>query len=119
MRAAILAVLLSGCSLFGPRPPATFDAERLVDSRGMSLYTYDRDRAYTGESQCGEACARDWPPFVAPADARRVGKFGILRRDDGVRQWAYEGKPLYYNARDQAAGDTRGHGLANLWRLAR
>lgn len=110
--------MLGGCALFGPSPPARLDLDRLIDSRGMSLYTFDRDRAYTGASECDATCAKAWPPFVAAADARRVGAFGILRRDDGLRQWTYRGKPLYRFAGDRRPDDRLGHGEANLWRLA-
>ena len=34
-------------------------------------------------------------------------------RDDGKKQWAMKGKPLYYWAKDTKAGDMTGDGVAN------
>ncbi len=42
-----------------------------------------------------------------------------MTRDDGRRQWAYKGKPLYTWARDQQPGDRTGDGFNNLWRVAK
>ncbi len=66
----------------------------LVDSGGMTLYTYSPD-SY-GKSVCYAICAQRWPPFVGNAASRPVGNFTIITRDDGSKQWAYYGKPLYY-----------------------
>ena len=33
-----------------------------------------------------------------------------ITRDDGTKQWAYKGKPLYTFARDTKAGDATGDG---------
>ena len=42
--------------------------EILTDSKGMSLYTFDKDA--DSKSACVEACAAKWPPLMAAADAK-------------------------------------------------
>jgi len=36
-----------------------------------------------------------------PADALPSGFWTIATRDDGARQWAYQGYPVYTNANDK------------------
>jgi len=83
----------------------------------MTLYTFDRDSEL--KSVCNAQCAVDWPPLAAGAGAKRAGRYAIIARDDGRRQWAYKGKPLYLRATDQKPGDRSGDGVDNLWRIAR
>lgn len=99
-------------------PPAQFKIDQLIDASGKSLYTYDRDVAYSGKSLCVETCTQTWRPFLAAPGARRTGEFALIIRPDGERQWAYRGKPLYRFGRDSNPGDASGDGLDNLWRLA-
>jgi predicted lipoprotein with Yx(FWY)xxD motif len=74
---------------------------RLGDADGNPLYTYDADQS--GKSSCYSECAQEFPPFVADAHARAAGDWSILVRDDHVRQWSYQGKPLYrYSGKDPA-----------------
>ena len=42
-----------------------------------------------------------------------------IARDAGRKQWAYKGKPLYLSSRDRKPGDRTGHGVDNMWRIAR
>ncbi len=72
---------------------------RLGDATGNPLYTYDADQR--SRSSCYADCAQEFPPFVADAHARAGGDFSIIVRDDHLRQWAYQGKPLYrYSGKD-------------------
>ena len=80
----------------------------LIDASGKSLYTYDRDVAYSGKSLCVETCTQTWRPFLAAPGARRTGEFALIIRPDGERQWAYRGKPLYRFGRDSNPGDASG-----------
>ena len=75
----------------------------LTDARGMTLYTFDKDAG--GKSACNGPCAANWPPLAAAADARAYGEWTVITRDDGSRQWAYEGKPLYRWSKDAKAGE--------------
>jgi predicted lipoprotein with Yx(FWY)xxD motif len=56
---------------------------------------------------------------MASASDSNRGDWTIVVRDDGARQWAYKGKPVYYWVRDAKAGDRTGDGVNNVWRLAR
>ena len=114
----VVFVCLAGCaSLFGPPAPVNAVDGVFVDAKGMTLYTFDRDTP--GKSNCNGPCAVNWPPFGAPADAKPTGDWSVITREDGRKQWAYKGKPLYTWAKDQKPGDRSGDGFNNLWRLAR
>jgi len=85
-----------------------------VDDKGMTLYTFDEDTS--GSSACYGKCAENWPPLAAAGSA--VGDFTVIARDDGKKQWAYKGQPLYLWVRDKAPGDTTGDGVRG-WHAAR
>lgn len=88
-----------------------------VDSKGMTLYTFDKDAG--GKSACNGPCATNWPPLMAAADAKASGDWTIVARDDGSKMWAYKGKPLYTFAKDTKPGDTTGDGFLNgAWHIA-
>jgi predicted lipoprotein with Yx(FWY)xxD motif len=112
--------LASGGALAQSAEPAkvadTAKGKVLADARGMALYTFDRDSA--GTSACTGQCAQNWPPLLAPADAKPMGSWTIITRPDGGKQWAYKGKPLYGWARDGKPGDVTGDGVNNVWRVA-
>ena len=59
-------------------------------------------------------CVEAWPPVIAPADAKPVGKWTLINRRDKTKQWAYEGFALYTSAMDREPGiplgGTRGGG---------
>lgn len=120
-RLAILActLALSACASMSPRLPATVADGVFVGPNGMTLYTFDRDAMGSGRSVCNGPCATNWPPLMAGADAKPTGDWTIVVRDDGTRQWAFKGKPVYYWVRDAKPGDRTGDGVNNAWRLAR
>ena len=89
----------------------------LTNSSGMSLYTFDKDTG--GKSACTGSCATNWPPLLAGASDKASGDYSIITRDDGAKQWAYKGKPLYLWSKDQKPGDTTGDGRNNTWHLAK
>lgn len=83
----------------------------------MTLYTFDKDGG--GKSVCNGPCAANWPPFIAAADAQASGSYSVVIRDDGSRQWAYNGRPLYTWTKDAKPGDITGDGFLNgAWRIA-
>ncbi|PAY04100.1 hypothetical protein CK489_33020 [Bradyrhizobium sp. UFLA03-84] len=89
----------------------------LTDTKGMTLYTFDKDT--DGKSACNGPCATNWPVLKADAGDKAEGGYTIISRDDGSKQWAYKGKPLYTFAKDQKAGDITGDGFLNgAWHLA-
>ncbi len=89
----------------------------LVDASGMTLYTFDKDTE--NKSNCNGKCAEAWPPLMAPADAKAMGKLTVATRDDGSKQWAHEGKPLYLWMKDQKPGDTTGDNVKNVWHVVK
>ncbi len=54
------------------------------------------------------SCTQAWPPALASADAEPVGKWTIITRADGHKQWAYEGHALYTSVLDHRPGDVLG-----------
>ena len=87
-----------------------------VTTKGMTLYTFDKDSA--GKSVCNGPCAVNWPPALVADDAKASGAWSIVTRDDGLKQWAYKSKPLYYWTKDQKPGERGGDGVNGVWRAA-
>jgi predicted lipoprotein with Yx(FWY)xxD motif len=114
----LASVLASGCAVLGGAAPAKVADGVLVAPNGMTLYTFDRDTA-AGKSACNGPCATNWPPLMVPAGASASGDWSVVTRDDGGKQWAYKGKPVYFWAKDAKPGDRTGDGFNNVWRLAR
>ena len=123
---ACAAVVAAGCSsmgsgmgMMGSAPAKTADGA-LVGSTGMTLYTFDRDAAGSGKSVCNGQCATNWPPALVSDDAKASGPWTVVVRDDGLKQWAYKGKPVYAFAKDGKAGDKTGDGFMNgAWHVAK
>lgn len=85
-----------------------------ADLRGITLYSSDKDTA--SSQACVTSCLRTWVPLKAPEATLAVGDWApIQRADDGTRQWAYKGKPVYRYANDNIAGDTTGEGVDKVW----
>lgn len=61
-------------------------------------------------------CIQHWPPVLAGADAKPIGKWTILDRTDGSKQWAYKGAALYTSHLDHAPGEAYG-GNKRAWDL--
>lgn len=119
MRTQIAAALvLSSAALFSAGAHAqavkTQDGV-LVNSAGMTLYTFDKDAG--GKSACNDQCAKIWPPVAAAADAKASGDLSIITRDDGSKQWAYKGKPVYLYAKDAKPGDKTGDNFKDVWHV--
>ncbi len=98
----------------------------LADERSMTLYTFVNDPPNEGKSVCNGNCAAIWPPLPAPATgapakpAEAASAITVITRDDGSKQVAYAGQPLYRYSADAAPGDTKGEGVANrAWTVAR
>jgi predicted lipoprotein with Yx(FWY)xxD motif len=91
----------------------------LADSKGLTLYWYAKDTKMT--SACTGSCATAWPPLLGkPAAAmgvRLVGKFGTIKRANGMLQATYKGHPLYTYAGDSAPGQIKGNGLGGIWHV--
>lgn len=92
--------------------------EILVDAEGLSLYMFDPDEQ--GESTCYEDCEAAWPPLLVEGDpvaGDNVDEslLGTTEREDGTSQVTYNDWPLYYWARDEAAGDVTGQAVNDVW----
>src|SRR3954471_19160106 len=88
-----------------------------ADLRGLTLYTWSKDPV--GKSACVAECAKTFVPFAAPASARPIGDWKVIRRSDGSRQWAYKGKPLYTYVKDVDPGSLAGDSPASYGGLRR
>ena len=112
------ALALAACASMGGAPTKVADGV-LTNEAGMSLYTFDNDPAGGGKSVCNGPCATNWPPLFAAEGASASGDYSIVTRDDGKKQWAYKGKPLYLWVQDKKPGDRTGDGFRNVWRVAK
>lgn len=110
--------LLVACTTLNAAP-VTMQSGVLTNAEGMTLYVFDKDAAGSGKSACNGDCASNWPPLMVTAGDKASGDYSIVIRDDGSRQWAYKGKPLYRWAKDQKPGDATGDGVKNVWHAAK
>jgi predicted lipoprotein with Yx(FWY)xxD motif len=116
----VMTILLAACAVFEGAPaPARLAEGAWVTAEGYTLYTFDRDTAGSGKSVCNGPCAASWPPLKVVDEAQARGDWSAITRDDGSRQWAYKGKPVYTWIKDQKPGDRTGEGVNNVWRIAR
>jgi predicted lipoprotein with Yx(FWY)xxD motif len=116
--AVVFTAVLGACASMGGAPTAAkFEGGVLVNSAGMTLYTFDKDVAGNGKSACNGPCAAIWPALKATDAAMAAGDWSIVVRDDGSKQWAYRGKPLYLWVKDQKPGDKTGDGYLNIWHI--
>ena len=113
------AVMLASSMAFAA-PAGVADSAKgkvLVDSKGMTLYTFAKDSA--GKSACSGQCLANWPAFTAKADAKDADGYTVISRDDGSKQWAYKGQALYTWVKDSKPGDITGDGVGGNWNLAK
>jgi predicted lipoprotein with Yx(FWY)xxD motif len=66
----------------------------------LKLYVSARDGR--DKSNCNSECQLAWPPLLVSATeaGKQVGDWTIIVRDDGNRQWAYKGQPVYTRFHD-------------------
>ena len=113
------AALLGGCAAMGSASPAKTSLGMLVGPNDMTLYTFDKDAAGSGKSVCNGPCATNWPPLMAGDGDKGQGDYSVISRDDGKKQWAFKGKPLYFWIKDSKPGDATGEGFNGVWRVAK
>lgn len=85
--------------------PTCGDIPTRVNAGLMSPYPAGLELPEVGSRP---ACTQMWPPVLAAADAVDVGKFTVVQRSDGKKQWAYDGYALYTSVLDEVPGDVRG-----------
>jgi predicted lipoprotein with Yx(FWY)xxD motif len=114
--ATLFAALLQTALVVHANP--TIETNGVLTSReGRTLYTFDKDSA--GTSACKGGCIAAWPAFTVANAALAGGDFSIVVRDDGVQQWAFQGKPLYFFAGDARPGDVNGDKQGGVWHVVR
>lgn len=87
----------------------------LVDSNGMTLYDFHKDKGTT--SSCYGACAEGWPPMLtegepAVGNGAMASKLGTTERKDGTMQVTYAGHPLYTFVADKKPGEANGNDVS-------
>lgn len=87
----------------------------MTGAKSMSLYTFDKDKG--GTPTCYADCATNWPPYLGKTGEKMSEGWTLVERKDGGMQWAYDGKPTYYFARDAKPGDTSGDGMGGVWHV--
>lgn len=84
----------------------------LVDSNGMTLYDFHKDKGTT--SSCYGPCAEGWPPALTEGEptvgnGASASKLGTTERKDGTTQLTYAGHPLYTFVEDKKPGEANGN----------
>lgn len=124
--AVLSATLVAGCSgmssMMSGMPSSSSSPAKVADGvmvgpNGMTLYTFDKDTTGSGKSVCNGPCATNWPPLMASDMDKPAGDYSVVTRDDGKKQWAVKGKPLYYWIKDTKAGDKTGDGVQGVWHV--
>jgi predicted lipoprotein with Yx(FWY)xxD motif len=87
----------------------------LVDSNGMTLYDFHKDKGTT--SSCYGACAEAWPPMMTEGEptvgnGAMTSKLGTTERKDGTMQVTYAGHPLYTFVEDKKPGEANGNDVS-------
>jgi predicted lipoprotein with Yx(FWY)xxD motif len=87
----------------------------LVDSNGMTVYDFHKDKGTT--SSCYGACAQAWPPMLTQGEptvgnGASSSKLGTTERKDGTMQVTYAGHPLYTFVEDKKPGEANGNDVS-------
>jgi predicted lipoprotein with Yx(FWY)xxD motif len=88
-----------------PGTPACYDEVLTVTAGLMSPYPPGIELP---DLDTRPSCTDLWPPVHADIGAKPVGKWSIVERRDGTRQWAYDDQPAYTSVRDELPGDVLG-----------
>ena len=117
--AVALATALFACATLAAGAPATARNGVLATPSGATVYTFDKDVAGSGKSACNGPCAQAWPPVMAESSDMAMGDWTIVTRDDGGKQWAYKGWPLYTFSKDAKPGDMSGDKFKDVWHVVK
>ena len=132
---ASIGMLMTACQQEIAVPAATTDihldsngqvGRHIVDKDGFTLYYFANDA--NGQSSCTGGCTSTWEKYYADTNTTTYGN-GLLKSDfatiepsSGSLQTTYKGWPLYYyrpGGVREAAGETRGEGIGNVWFVAK
>jgi predicted lipoprotein with Yx(FWY)xxD motif len=90
----------------------------LAGNNNMTLYIFTKDVAGSGKSVCNGMCATNWPPLLVDGNPAVSSGYSIVTRDDGKKQLAFNGMPLYFYAKDTKPGDKIGDGRSEgAWQI--
>ena len=89
----------------------------IVDSEGLTLYDFHKDKV--GTSACYCACAGAWPPLLTEGEPKAeagamASQLGTTKRKDGTVQVTYAGWPLYTYAGDKSPGEANGNDFSQF-----
>jgi predicted lipoprotein with Yx(FWY)xxD motif len=113
------AITLCATAALAAGAPAAPANGVLATPSGATVYTFDKDTAGSGKSVCNGPCAQAWPPVAAQASDSASGDWTVVTRDDGSKQWAYKGWPLYTFSKDAKPGDTSGDKFKDVWHVVK
>lgn len=89
--------------------------ELIANQQGITIYSFGVNargqRTFRGPApKCPDGVCVDaqWQPFLATANDKPIGSWGIARLEDGRLQWTYKGMKLYTNVLDTKPGDFKG-----------
>jgi predicted lipoprotein with Yx(FWY)xxD motif len=108
---------LAGCAKKSETATSSYGAQAagpLTAKNGMTLYVFDKDKG--DQSSCLGKCAVNWPPYVGTGETKPE-IWQLVQRSDGIIQWTYDGKPVYFYKEDTAKGDAKGDGKGGVWHV--
>src|SRR4051812_31162790 len=114
--AFLLALLALSAHAADQAAPVKKREGRLFDSKGMPVYPSEKDTANSGKSACTGGCATNWPAVQA-GSGELAAPYSSITREDGSKQLAYKGKPLYTFVKDKKPGDKAGDKAMNMWHV--
>jgi predicted lipoprotein with Yx(FWY)xxD motif len=98
--------------------PDSITVRHLPDAGGTALASLEGLTLYAIDDNSTHPAAGRWRPLEAGAMASPAGDFTVLRREDGITQWAFHGRPLYLFDGDRKAGEVRDQGVDARFRVA-
>ena len=100
---------------------ATSLGKVLAGEGGRTLYFFAMDA--DGKANCSGTCLGNWPVYYKETPTLGNGlvaaDFTTVTRDDGAKQTAFKGWPLYYFKNDTKAGDVAGENVGSVWQVAK
>lgn len=99
----------------------------LTNTFQQAAYVFDPDQVGSGKSACNGKCAEVWPPLTISdqeaialrRDEKQSETLSTIKRESGLNQLTYLGRPIYLFNLDRAIGDVKGDGIGGVWHLVR
>ena len=119
----VAAVTLAACASMTGVALAPFTKANdgvLAGNNNMTLYIYTKDVDGSGKSVCNGMCATNWPPLLVDGSPAVSNGYSVITRDDGKKQLAFNGMPLYFYVKDTKPGDKIGDGRSEgAWQIVK